>query len=395
MKLELARVGLADNGQQLTQQDIRELVETFSEIRQAPVVLGHRQADHMPAFGHVTSLEASGDTLYGEVELTDPLQEAYSEGYYRSWSLGARRRPQDKKLYLHHLAFLGAHPPAIKGLEVVSMADDDLVRWDFADDEGQYQSAARTDWPIADIDWNASDAVDRIVEKGGYDLLSQTCAAYELQEGDQDPPRVKARYRFPFGDVIDGEVHVVVKAVSSGMGYLNGARGVEVDRELERVVRPVLEKLEQRIEEEKNMGDNKTLEQKNQELQSELEKTQKELKDLQDKNKEFGDQQQKVKELSDELTRVQRQLKDQKKEELREAAQGRLPKEQLESLMELADQMDNQPLEFSDKSQKEPIEVLKSIFANLPQPVEEGRLDLGDPPGEGEGVDLAKMAQNF
>ena len=394
MKLELAKVGLADNGQQLTQQDIRELVDTFSEIRQAPVVLGHRQADHMPAFGHVTGLEASEGTLYGEVELTDPLQEAYSEGYYRGWSIGARRRPKDGKLYLHHLAILGAQPPAIKGLEVVSMADDDLVRWDFADDEGQYQSAARTDWPIADIDWNASDAVDRIVEKGGYDLLSQTCAAYELQEGDQDPPRVKARYHFPYGDVIDGEVHVVAKAVSSGMGYLNGARGVEVDRELDRVVRPVLERLEQRIEEEKDMGD-KSLEQQVKDLQAQLESKNQEVEDLKSRSKNFGDQEQKVKDLSDELTRVQRQLKDQKKEELREAAQGRLPKQQLESLMELADRMDNQPLEFSDKSQKEPIEVLKSIFANLPQPVEEGRLDLGDPPREGEGVDVSEMTKNF
>jgi hypothetical protein len=394
MKLELAKAGLADNGQHLSEADIAELVQTFAEVKRAPVVLGHRQADHMPAFGYVTALEKQEDKLFGEVELMDPLAEAYNEGYYRSWSIGAKRRPKDGRLYLHHLAFLGAAPPAIKGLEVVSMSEaGELTRWDFA--EGSVKSAAKTDWPVSFAEWDADAAVDRIIEKGGFTLLSHVCAAYTVAEGDEDPPQVKERYHFPFADVIDGRVHVVAKAVYSGIGYLNGARGAEIDAEIARAARPVLEKLQQLIEEDKEMGDKETLEKENKDLKAKLDKAQKDLEDLQNKNKEFSDQQEKVKTLSDQLDRVSGQLKDQKKEELRQAASGRLPKQQLDALMELAGGMDNTPLEFSDKSKKEPLDVLKEIFSAIPQPVEEGRLDLGDPPGgdKENQVDAGKMAQ--
>ena len=61
MKLLLARAELADNGKRLTPEIIQEVVETFSEVKEAPVTVGHTYADYMPSFGWVKSVWANED----------------------------------------------------------------------------------------------------------------------------------------------------------------------------------------------------------------------------------------------------------------------------------------------------------------------------------------------
>lgn len=127
-RLELARVGVHGvKGQTVTEQDLKEIVETFSET---PVTIGHELADWMPAFGKVVSVSYDGKnkTLTGVVQLSDLLAEAMAEGLYTQWSIGAPRRAVDGKRFLHHLAFLGAVPAAVKSLgmlETVNLSDID------------------------------------------------------------------------------------------------------------------------------------------------------------------------------------------------------------------------------------------------------------------------------
>ena len=135
MRIQLARAGTADNGQTLTTKDIRDLVSTF---RETPATIGHKLADHMPAMGWVKSLYPSSDyaTLEGDVDLIAPMKDAFDQGLYKKWSIGARRKP-DGQLYLHHLAFLGAAPPAFKDLQVVNMAEEnrkDIIDFEFTDE---------------------------------------------------------------------------------------------------------------------------------------------------------------------------------------------------------------------------------------------------------------------
>ncbi|MCF7952387.1 MAG: hypothetical protein K9L57_12185 [Spirochaetaceae bacterium] len=126
--LELARVGVHGlKGQSVSEQDLKEMVETFSET---PVTIGHRLADWMPAFGKVVSVSYDGKSrsLAGVVELSDLLAEAMDQGLYSKWSIGAPRRAADGKRVLHHLAFLGAVPPAVKNLKIfdtVNLSDVD------------------------------------------------------------------------------------------------------------------------------------------------------------------------------------------------------------------------------------------------------------------------------
>ncbi|PLX66011.1 MAG: hypothetical protein C0602_12830 [Denitrovibrio sp.] len=126
MKLELAKTG-NHNGITITEDDIREMEQTF--CGDVPVTIGHEMDDSMPAYGWVMSLEVSddGQTLAGELELGDELAESFGTGKYKNWSIGAGRN-DDEKMYLHHVAFLGAVPPMIKDLKVIEMGDvSDIV----------------------------------------------------------------------------------------------------------------------------------------------------------------------------------------------------------------------------------------------------------------------------
>ncbi len=127
--LELATVGVHGlRGQRVTEQDLVEITQTFSGS--SPVTIGHKLADWMPAFGRVSSVsyDRNRKTLKGVVELSDLLAEAYDAGLYSSWSIGAPRRAADGKRVLHHLAFLGAVPAAVKNLKdlgAVNLSDFD------------------------------------------------------------------------------------------------------------------------------------------------------------------------------------------------------------------------------------------------------------------------------
>ncbi|MCL2277559.1 MAG: hypothetical protein FWC21_06630 [Treponema sp.] len=121
-KREIAKVGIfgtKDNPQIVTENELKEIAETFLEIKKAPVSLsGHWPEASSPRLGNVVSVSYDETTkiLTGEVEEEDALAEAVDAGYYPDVSMGARQRASDGKMYLHHLAYLGEEPPAIKDL---------------------------------------------------------------------------------------------------------------------------------------------------------------------------------------------------------------------------------------------------------------------------------------
>lgn len=121
MKLELARAG-SHGGVNITPEDLLSMAKNF--VSDVPVTIGHESDDSMPAYGWVRSLEVSADgtVLIGEIELGADLSEAFEQGRYKNWSIGAARG-EDDSLYLHHVAFLGAVPPMIKGLQIIEMGD--------------------------------------------------------------------------------------------------------------------------------------------------------------------------------------------------------------------------------------------------------------------------------
>jgi hypothetical protein len=121
-KREIAKAGIfgsKDNPQIVNEKDLKEIAETFAEIKKAPVSLnGHWPDPASPRLGNVVSVsyDEKAQTLTGEIEEEDALAESVDAGYYPDVSIGAKQRASDGKMYLHHLAYLGEEPPAIKDL---------------------------------------------------------------------------------------------------------------------------------------------------------------------------------------------------------------------------------------------------------------------------------------
>lgn len=107
---------------------------------EAPIVVGHPAAD-APAFGWVQSLAAEGGDLNAMPRQVDPaFAEAVSKGRFKKVSASfyqpdSPHNPVPGVYYLRHVGFLGAQPPAVKGLNPVQFADDggDCVSFEFAE----------------------------------------------------------------------------------------------------------------------------------------------------------------------------------------------------------------------------------------------------------------------
>ncbi|HCS70083.1 MAG TPA: peptidase [Rhodospirillaceae bacterium] len=97
------------------------------QTHEAPAVVGHPKLDG-PAYGWVKGLSADGGSLKADVQLTPVFAEAVKDGHYRKVSAAFYApdqvgNPNPGSYYLRHLGFLGAQPPAIKGLEAFQFAD--------------------------------------------------------------------------------------------------------------------------------------------------------------------------------------------------------------------------------------------------------------------------------
>ncbi|MBQ0167232.1 MAG: hypothetical protein KBT02_09015 [Treponema sp.] len=119
---ELARAGIfgsVENPIVVKEADLKEIVETFPDIKKAPIKLGGHWSEDRPCLANViaVSYDEKTKTLSGTIEEQDALSDAVDQGFYPDVSIGAKQRASDGKMYLHHLAYLGDEPPAVKDLE--------------------------------------------------------------------------------------------------------------------------------------------------------------------------------------------------------------------------------------------------------------------------------------
>lgn len=149
---QLCRTGtFGQDGAKITEQDLKEIAETFTPTR--PITVGHDAAhgDNFPKFGDVLVIDGIYDdakhkgekVLVGQVVLHPELEKQFSDkddgdGCYKGWSVTIPKRASDGKRYLHSLAICGATPPKIPGLEQLMTkscySDGDTVEvFDFSD----------------------------------------------------------------------------------------------------------------------------------------------------------------------------------------------------------------------------------------------------------------------
>lgn len=98
------------------------------ELHAAPFVIGHPRHDD-PAYGRIGAAEFAEGFLVGEADQVDPaFAEAVNAGKFNRVSLSlyepdSPNNPVPGVYYPRHLGFLGAMPPAVKGLGTVSFAE--------------------------------------------------------------------------------------------------------------------------------------------------------------------------------------------------------------------------------------------------------------------------------
>lgn len=149
---------------------IERAVSTFNAARhEPPVVIGHPK-ENAPAFGWVEGLKKQGDTLLAKFKQVEPaFADMVKRGSFKKRS--AAFYPDGS---LRHIGFLGAMPPAVKGLPDVAFAEADAMTFEFAD----YQTV----WAWESIARLFGKVRDYLIEKEGMDKADQVISAYQIQE---------------------------------------------------------------------------------------------------------------------------------------------------------------------------------------------------------------------
>ena len=132
--IEIFRAGTrtADNGETytITVSDIAAAAAAYDPaLHEAPLVVGHPK-DNLPAYGWIGSLQVDGDVLkiatHNQVE--PQFAEMVSAGRFKKRSASFYQpddptNPKPGVWYPRHVAWLGAQPPAVKGLKDVQFSE--------------------------------------------------------------------------------------------------------------------------------------------------------------------------------------------------------------------------------------------------------------------------------
>lgn len=124
---------------EFTESMLRAIADGYDPAaHEAPYVVGHPKAD-APAYGWAQRFVLDGGVLFAEADEVDPdLAELVRKRHFKkvSMSLYGPRAPGNPKpgiWYPRHVGFLGAQPPAIKGLKSVTFAEADEGVHEFAE----------------------------------------------------------------------------------------------------------------------------------------------------------------------------------------------------------------------------------------------------------------------
>lgn len=108
---------------------LRAAVEAYDPaLHEAPIVVGHPR-DNGPAYGWIKKLDYSDGAISAEADQIDAdFAEMLASGRFKkrsaSWYLpDSPNNPKPGTLYLRHVGFLGAQPPAVKGLKEIQFSD--------------------------------------------------------------------------------------------------------------------------------------------------------------------------------------------------------------------------------------------------------------------------------
>lgn len=134
-----------------SESDVQATIAAYDPAKlEAPIVVGHPKHD-MPAYGWVKSLCFAEGTMCAEPHQVDPaFAEMVAAGRFKKVSASfyppdSPSNPVPGVFYLRHVGFLGAQPPAVKGLRNPEFndGDDKIVTIEFSEDSYAWSIISR------------------------------------------------------------------------------------------------------------------------------------------------------------------------------------------------------------------------------------------------------------
>lgn len=117
----------AGNEKTWTEAELDMIVQKYqSQDHEAPVVIGHPE-HNSPAWGWVEGIKREGNILFGKFkDLIPEFVDMVRKGVFKKRSISLY-----PDMALRHVGFLGAMPPAVKGLPDVAFGDKEGITIDF------------------------------------------------------------------------------------------------------------------------------------------------------------------------------------------------------------------------------------------------------------------------
>lgn len=174
-----------------TAADLQELADSYDPaLREAPICIGH-PAGNAPAFGWIGKVQTDGSLLEAVPREAQPeFQDWVRRKLFKkvSASIYGRSHPNNPtpgKLYLRHVGFLGAQPPAVAGLADYSFADDEAAAGELFE---------LSDWTLAQV---VRSLRDWLIGKFGQDEAEKALPGWSVQALADDAVREDMRQNTP------------------------------------------------------------------------------------------------------------------------------------------------------------------------------------------------------
>jgi hypothetical protein len=197
---------------EFSESDLQAMVEAYDPaVYDAPIVVGHPKLN-APAYGWVGGLSYADGLVLAEPRDVDPeFAELVSQKKFKkiSASLFTPDSPSNPKpgtYYLRHVGFLGAMPPAVKGLKDASFAEGEEGVIEFGDwDDRTIARLFRgiRDWLIGEKgkevadqvipDWEVQSLADSAAQPETGNALIPSFSEEPTPKGDEMSAEDKAR----------------------------------------------------------------------------------------------------------------------------------------------------------------------------------------------------------
>lgn len=202
----------------ITVADLEKTVATYNpEYHEAPLVIGHPKSNN-PAWGWVKGLSLDGDVLKADVDEVDAeFAEMVKDGKFKKVSAAfylpdSPNNPHKGVLSLRHVGFLGAMPPAVKGLKQVEFAEDDLFV-EFSEHPTPEPILNEPAQPEGEPEMSAEEKAELERLRAENAELKEKQAQAEAEKAEADLQAEKAgNAEFCEGLVKEGKLAPVVKA---------------------------------------------------------------------------------------------------------------------------------------------------------------------------------------